>query len=66
MPSEYVLKLDGKLGEPQLPPASAPLREHRAAARALKRLFPGVQVRIFSVRMADGQRVTREIRTELE
>lgn len=61
---EYVLKVDEDLGKPTLPPADAPLREHRAAAKALRALFPDAQVRLFSIRVADGQRVTRAIQVE--
>jgi len=63
MSSKYDLKIDRELGKPQLPPPSAPLRDHRAAANALRILYPGIKIEGVSVRtLPDGQRVVRTIK----
>ena len=61
MGSMYDLKLDRELGKPVLPQPTDPLRDQREAARAIRVLFPGTGVKLFSVRMQDGSRVVREL-----
>lgn len=60
----YELKLDRELGPPELPEPTASLREQRRAARALKVLYPGIEVRLFSSEpfLGDEDRLeTREL-----
>ena len=61
MSSVYDLKVSGDLGRPTLPKATDPLRDQRAAVRALRILYPGVSAKLFSVRVQDGKRVVREL-----
>jgi len=61
MSSVYDLKIDRELGKPQLPKSTDPLRDQRAAVRALRILYPGVSAKLFSVRVQDGKRVVREL-----
>ena len=61
MSSLYDLKIDRDIGKPTLPQPSDPLRDQRAAVRALRVLYPGISAKLFSVRVQDGKRVVREL-----
>lgn len=55
----YEIELDRELGAPVLPKVTALLREQRKAVRALKVLYPGIQVKLWSIDPLDGERVER-------
>ena len=59
--TEYDMKLDRELGVPTLPKRSAILAEQKAAARALKVLYPGIKIRLFSIRTKGDTRVVLEL-----
>ena len=58
----YNIKLDRELGVPELPGPSASLAEQRAAIRALRLLYPGINARLFSVRTRGETRVVLELK----
>jgi len=49
------------LGELRLPGRDRPLREHRAAIRALGLLYPDAKVRLIKVASQNGRTVTAEL-----
>ena len=58
----YNMKLDRELDAPMLPKPSAKLAEHKAAARALRLLYPGIKIRLFSIRVKGETRVVLELK----
>ena len=58
----YNIKLDQELGGPTLPKRSAILAEQKAAVRALKILYPGIKVRLFSIRTKGETRIVLELK----
>lgn len=58
----YNLRTDREPGEPTLPKPSAMLAEQKAAARALKVLYPGIKVRLSSIRTKGETRIVKELR----
>jgi len=61
MSSVYDMKLDRQLGIPELPKPTATLAEQRAAAKALRVLYPGIKITLRSIRVEGGKRVVREL-----
>ena len=58
----YNMKLDRELGTPVLPEPSAILAEQKAAARALKLLYPGIKIRLWSIRVRGDSRIVKELK----
>ncbi len=58
---EYNMKLDRELDAPTLPRRSATLAEQKAVVRALKVLYPGIKIRLFSIRTRGDTRVVLEL-----
>ena len=58
----YNMTLDRELGAPTLPKPSAILAEQKAAARALRLLYPGIRIKLSSVRVKGESRIVKELK----